>query len=211
MTARTRIKICGMTKKSDIEAAIRLGVDAIGFIFVKESPRYISPEEVRELAADIPPFINTVGVFKNEDPDIVHEIVQYCDLSVVQLHGSEPPQYSEAITCRVVKAFGVRANMESAQLESYRGVVDGFLLDTYQKGISGGTGKTFDWQLIHKLSPPGPLILAGGIGPDNVAEAIIAVRPFAVDVNSMVEIAPGIKDLQKIEALIEAARKADLV
>lgn len=209
MTARTRIKVCGMTQRSDIESAVRLGVDALGFIFVKESPRYISPEAVREIATGVPPFVNTVGVFKNEDPAIVHEIVQYCGLSVVQLHGSEPPEYSETITCKVMKAFRIQTDTDPAHLETYRGVVTGFLLDAYQKGAAGGTGKTFDWQLVNKLSPPGPVILAGGIGPENVRAAILAVRPFAVDVNSMVEFEPGIKDMKKLKALIEEVRKVD--
>jgi phosphoribosylanthranilate isomerase len=199
-----------MTQKADVELAVQFGIDALGFIFVKESPRYISPEKVRKIAADVPPFVHRVGVFKNEDPAIVHEIVQYCGLSVVQLHGSEPPEYSETISCRVVKSFRVQADTAPEFIESYRGAVDGFLFDTYQKGAAGGTGKTFDWQILRKFSPPGPIILAGGIGPDNVREALLEVKPFAVDVNSKVEIEPGIKDMEKIKALIEEVRKVDL-
>jgi phosphoribosylanthranilate isomerase len=198
-----------MTRRADVEMAVRFGVDALGFIFVKESPRYISPEKVREITANVPPFVNTVGVFKNEDPALIHEIVQYCGLSVVQLHGSEPPEYSETISCEVIKAFQVHAELRPEHLEPYAGVIDAFLFDTYQKGTAGGTGETFDWQLLNKLAPPGPVILAGGIGPENVRAAILAVRPFAVDVNSRVELEAGIKDMEKVRALVEEIRKVD--
>ncbi len=209
MTARTRIKVCGMTQRGDVELAVGFGVDALGFIFVKNSPRYISPEEVREITSTVPPFVNMVGVFQNEDPAIVQEIVQYCGLSVVQLHGIEPPEYSETLSCGVVKAFRVKDDMTPGDLEAYRGTVDAFLFDTYQKGTAGGTGETFDWQLVNKLTPPGPVILAGGISPENVRAAILEVRPFAVDVNSRVEIEPGVKDMEKVRTLVEEVRKVD--
>ena len=209
MTARTRIKICGMTRKVDVDLAVQLGVDALGFVFVKTSPRYISPEDVREIIADVPPFVDTVGVFSNEDPAIVHEIVQYCGLSVVQLHGSEPPQYSDAINCRVIKAFRVSADTSAELLAVYKGAVDGFLLDAYQKGVAGGTGQIFDWGLVNILSPPGPVILAGGIKPENVGAAILEVAPFAVDLSSGVEIEPGVKDPQKIKDLMAEVRRVD--
>jgi len=198
-----------MTRKEDVDLAVSMGVDALGFIFVKESPRYISPEDVQEITADVPPFVDTVGVFSNEDPAIVHEIVQYCGLSVVQLHGSEPPEYSETITCRVVKAFRVNDEMSAEYLVSYKGAVDGFLLDTYQKGVAGGTGQVFDWGLVRHLSPPGPVILAGGLNPDNVAQAIEEVEPFAVDLSSGVELEPGVKDQQKIMDLFAAVKRVN--
>ncbi len=209
MAVRTRIKICGMTKKSDVDLAVRLGVDAIGFIFVKSSPRYISPEDARQIAASVPPFVDMVGVFMDEEPSSIHEIISYCNLTVVQLHGSETPDYSEAISSIVIKAFRVRPEMTPMDLAGYQNVVDGFLLDTYQKGVAGGTGQTFDWQLANKLSPPGPLVLAGGINPENVGAAIQAVRPFAVDVCSGVEIEPGVKDVEKMKQLMEEVSKAD--
>jgi phosphoribosylanthranilate isomerase len=209
MAARTRIKICGMTKKSDVELAVRLGVDAIGFIFVKSSPRYISPEDARLIAAVVPPFVDIVGVFMDEDSASVHEIIDYCNLSVVQLHGRETPAYSASISGRVIKAFRVHPGMTSEDLAGYKGAVDGFLLDTYQKGVAGGTGQTFDWQLANKLSPPGPLVLAGGINPGNVGAAIHEIRPFAIDVCSGVELEPGVKDVEKIKQLMNEVNKAD--
>jgi len=198
-----------MTRGADVDLAVYLGVDALGFIFVKESPRYIAPEEAKEIIASVPPFVDTVGVFSNEDPAIVHEIVQYCGLSVAQLHGSEPPEYSETITCRVVKAFRVGPEMNADYLRSYQGAVEGFLLDTYQKGVAGGTGKTFDWGRIEELEPPGPVILAGGLNPDNVGEAITRVAPFAVDLSSGVEVEPGVKDHTKMREIFRAVREVD--
>jgi len=204
MRSRTRIKICGMTDLAEVRHAVAAGVDALGFIFAKASPRYIDPEWARGIISTLPPFVAAVGVFVNEEAERVAEIAQYCRLSVIQLHGAESPDYCRRFQTRVVKAFQVHEGLTALDLQPYEEVVSGFLLDTYDKKQAGGTGKTFDWSLIRKLQPGKPVILAGGLGPANVARAIAEVRPFAVDVNSAIETEPGRKDPVLISRLVEA-------
>jgi phosphoribosylanthranilate isomerase len=209
MTIRTRIKICGMTNKAEITHAVNEGVDALGFIFVKKSPRYIDPEKAREIISTFPPFVDAVGVFMNDDPDIVSEIIRYCGLTVAQLHGNETPAYCRHLQGRILKAFQVTPEMTNQDLHSYDAVVSGFLLDTFHKDMGGGTGKTFDWSLLDNLEIHKPVVLAGGLTVDNVGQAIHKVRPFAVDVNSGIETEPGRKDPALISQLITEVRKAD--
>jgi phosphoribosylanthranilate isomerase len=209
MLSRTRIKICGMTEKAEVAHAVSAGVDALGFIFVKKSPRYIDPEQAREVISIIPPFVDTVGVFMDEDPDMVNEIVQYCGLTILQLHGNESPEYCQNFYSRILKAFRVTSEMTPEALTPYHDVVSGFLLDTYHKDKGGGTGETFDWSLIDKLQLSKPFVLAGGLTVDNVGEAVGKVRPFAVDVNSGIEKEPGRKDPALILKLVGEVGKAD--
>lgn len=214
MAARTRVKMCGITNRYDAEEGVRAGVDALGFIFVDESPRFITPEVAREIISDLPPFVDCVGVFVDRDPKEVEEIIAYCGLSYAQLHGSEEPKYCERLArftapCKVIKAFRVDGEAEPDLFIPYNDVAQGFLLDTYSKGIAGGTGLTFDWRIVGRLHLQSPLILAGGLGPENVGEAIRLVRPFGIDVNSGVERAPGIKDADKLHAFMEQVRLAD--
>lgn len=214
MAARTRVKMCGITNRYDAEEGVRAGVDALGFIFVDESPRHILPENAREIIADLPPFVDCVGVFVDRDPQEVEEIISYCGLSYAQLHGSEEPKYCErlahrAAPCKVIKAFRVGGETEAGLFTPYNDVAQGLLLDTYSKGIAGGTGMVFDWRIIGRLHLQLPLILAGGLDPENVREAIKLVHPFGVDVNSGVERAPGIKDVDKLHAFMEQVRLAD--
>ena len=209
MAVRTRIKICGMTKKKEVAAVVEAGVDAVGFIFAEESPRHISPEKARDIVRRLPPFVDAVGVFVNEEASVVQEIVQYCGLTLVQLHGDETPAYCREMTCRVLKAFRVGPHTSHAELAAYEEVVNGFLLDTFHEKLAGGTGQTFDWQLVAQLASPGPVILAGGLNPANVGQAVRAVRPFAVDLNSGVESKPGRKELDKIRQVVAAVRQAD--
>lgn len=214
MTARTRIKVCGITEQADAQGAVALGADALGFIFTAKSPRNIQPAKARAIIKGLPPFIDAVGVFVDEALEVVDDIRRFCGLTVIQLHGSESPRYCGSLSCRVVKAFGIGPKSLSPeggpQYASYRGLVAGYLLDTYHEKVSGGTGRPFDWSLLETMRPPGPLILAGGLNPDNVGAAIRTVRPFAVDVNSGVEIEPGRKDLEKLAAFMQEVRKADL-
>ncbi|MEN8258375.1 MAG: phosphoribosylanthranilate isomerase [Thermodesulfobacteriota bacterium] len=209
MAGRTRVKICGMTEPFEVRKAVEAGVDALGFIFVKESPRAIDPEVAKEIIAELPPFVDAVGVFMNQDPEVVSELVHYCGLTVIQLHGQEPPEYCEVMPGRVIKAFQVKPDMASEFLEPYNDVVRAFLLDTYHKEMAGGTGETFDWSLVEKLKPRKPLILAGGLNVDNVGAAIKQIQPFAVDVNSGIEISPGRKDPEKIKELFKEVSQAD--
>lgn len=210
MVYRTRIKVCGITAPDDIVRAVSAGVDGLGFIFAKNSPRRVEPELARELIKAVPPFVDVVGVFVNEDPDVVTDIVRYCGLTMVQLHGQENVDYCQLMPVRVLKSFSIKGATTSSEIAVYSDVAAGYLLDTYHESMEGGTGKTFDWGLIEGLQIPGPIILAGGLDPDNVSDAILAVRPFAVDVNSGVEDAPGRKNHAKIMALVEAVRRADL-
>lgn len=209
MNARTRIKVCGMREVVEVAAVVEAGVDAIGMIFVEQSPRYVEPEQAREIVASLPPFVEAVGVFVDQDAAKVNEIIRLCGLTKVQLHGAESPAYCAEINCRVIKVFRVRPTLSAEDLAPYGGVVSGFLFDTFHEKIAGGTGQTFDWHLLEKLSPPRPVILAGGLTPENVGEAIRLAHPFAVDLNSGVEISPGHKDLVKVRAAIAQVAAAD--
>jgi len=213
MTARTRIKVCGMTDLAEANGLVAAGVDALGFIFVEASPRNIDPERARQIIAALPPFVDAVGVFVDQELDVVNDIAKYCGLTMVQLHGSESPQYCAAVNVRVVKTFSIRPDTVVCETnpfyDPYLEAVSGILLDTYHEKVAGGTGKTFDWDLISKCRPAAPLILAGGLRPDNIVDAIRQVRPFAVDVNSGVEISPGVKDVGAVERLIDAVRVTD--
>lgn len=212
MDGRTRIKVCGITDLVEAKAIVDAGVDGLGFIFAESSPRKIDPEQAKEIVKSLPPFVDAVGVFVNEDADVVDEIVQYCNLTMVQLHGDETPGYCESMSCRVIKAFRVGAEMPgSAQglYDPYRGVVSGYLLDTFHEKMAGGTGETFDWKILEQAQPPGPVILAGGLSPENVGYAISEASPFAVDANSGVEVGPGQKDIDKVKRFVHEVKKAD--
>ena len=209
--ARIRIKICGMTRIADAEAAVAAGVDALGFIFHRQSRRNIDPERARAIIEQLPPFIDTVGVFVDKKRREVEEIIDYCRLAYAQLHGRETPKYCERLVrfgapCQVIKAFRVTPELAPEDIRPYDAHVRGYLLDTYHKQMVGGTGKTFDWNLIERLKLNRPLLLAGGLNPDNISAALKAVRPYAVDVNSGLETAPGIKDHALIKALVGRVR-----
>jgi len=205
---RRRSKVCGITRLADAVAAVAAGVDALGFIFAAKSPRRIAPEQAREIIAALPPFVAAVGVFVDEDHRQVEEIVRSCRLTVVQLHGCESPAYCAKMPCRVVKVFNLPG---APAFAAYQDVVSGFLVDTFHAKLAGGTGQAFDWSILDKMRPLGPLVLAGGLGPRNVAEAVRRVRPFAVDVNSGVESAPGLKDIVAIQQVVAEVRRADLL
>ena len=211
--ARTRIKMCGVGRLSDATMAVAAGVDALGFIFAAKSPRRVSPEAAREICTALPPFVSLVGVFVDSEPAVVAAICQQCRLSHVQLHGHEDPDYCRqlaAITpARLVKAFRVGAGSKAADFSPYDDLVSAYLLDTYVAGQEGGTGQTFDWQIIASLNLQRPVILAGGLNAANAAAAVRQVRPFAVDLNSGVEDRPGQKNRHKLQAVIDQIRLAD--
>jgi phosphoribosylanthranilate isomerase len=212
--SRIRIKMCGVTRLVDAEVAVEAGIDALGFIFHKKSERNIDPKQARRIIDRLPPFIDTVGVFVNKKRHEVEEIIDYCRLAYAQLHGEESPKYCERLArfgapCQVLKAFRVGPDLRAGDIEPYDDHVRGYLLDTYHKDMAGGTGKTFDWERIKKLRLRRPLLLAGGLNPDNILEALTRVRPYGVDVNSGVEVSPGIKDHPRIHALVSRVRSFD--
>ncbi len=196
-----RIKICGITNKEDALAAAHLGADALGFIFAP-SPRKISAERAREIIKALPPFIKTVGVFVDEDPERVSTIAAMCGLDVLQLHGSESIDYCSSFDRRVIKAVRLRSRDDLENLSKYVNVVDALLLDTYVPNKLGGTGITFDWKLAVEARRYGRIILAGGLNPENVAAAISMVKPYAVDASSGLEQSPGVKDREKMAQFI---------
>lgn len=204
--------MCGVTRFQDAQVAVDAGIDALGFIFHTGSPRNISPEEARIIIDDLPPFVDTVGVFVDKKRKEVEEIIQYCRLNYAQLHGDESPKYCErlvrfAAPCQVLKAFKVNATLSAAAIEPYDPHVKGYLLDTFHKQMPGGTGETFDWRLIEKLRLQRPLLLAGGLGPDNILDALSVVQPYGVDVNSGLERRPGIKDHALIRSFVRLVRE----
>ena len=200
-----KIKICGIGNEADAQVAGRLGVDALGFVFAR-SPRRVDPERVRKICLSLPPFINTVGVFVDEDPSMVREVADFCGLQWVQLHGKESPGYCRQLGLRVLKAFRIRNEAGIGELDAYRGCAAGFVLDTYVQGKAGGTGKTFEWRLAEEALTYGPVILSGGLTPANVRQAVEQVRPYGVDVSSGVESAPGVKDHDKMKQFVQQVR-----
>jgi phosphoribosylanthranilate isomerase len=199
-----KVKICGMTQLKDALFAVEQGVDAVGFIFYKKSPRAVTMKTVREIISKLPPLVDTVGVFVNESAERLNKIADYCGLDLVQLHGEESPAFCRKIHRRVIKAFRVKDLQSIKQLEKFP--VSGFLLDTFSDDLHGGTGKTFDWNLALPAKKMGPVILAGGLTPRNILQAVRQVRPYGVDVCSGVEKSPGIKDLEKVRAFLKNIR-----
>ena len=204
---RTRIKMCGTTRIEDALAAVSLGVDALGFIFVEKSPRNISPAVAESIISSLPSFVGRVGVFVDSGMDEIKLIVERCGLTQLQLHGNESVSFCSQLrrwnkSLSICKAFRVGAGSPSVDTASYGPAIDSILLDTYIKGIKGGTGDCFDWGLIDTLDIERPLILAGGLAPATISEALVKVSPFAVDINSGVEDAPGIKNHQKLSELV---------
>ncbi|MBW1782363.1 MAG: phosphoribosylanthranilate isomerase [Deltaproteobacteria bacterium] len=204
-----RVKVCGITRYEDAAMAIRLGVDALGFIFAP-SPRQISPESAREIIRAIPPFVKTVGVFVDERPAVVREIMRVCALDLIQFHGDEPPEVCGDFMPRAIKTFRVRDRSVLQSVLPYKGKIKAVLFDTYEDKRRGGTGKTFNWDIaVMGKGLSVPLILSGGLTPENIEIAISTARPFAVDVNSGIEGRPGKKDAVLMTALMEKVRYAN--
>ncbi len=205
-----RVKICGITNLEDALAAVEAGADALGFNFYPKSPRYIEPERARAIIERLPPFVTPVGVFVNEyDLEAMARAMARARLAVVQLHGDERPAFCREVAerWRVIKAVRVASERDLRGLADY--TVHALLLDAARPGAYGGTGERFDWELARHVAQFVPtLILAGGLSPENVAEAIRLVRPYAVDVCTGVEARPGKKDLERMRAFIAVAKAA---
>ena len=200
----TRVKICGITNLDDALAAVDAGADALGFVFFEKSPRNVNPMQASAIIAKLPPFVQTVGLFVNEEAERVNWTADFCGLDVIQLHGDEEPDYCPEIRRRVIKAFRVKDAASLVSLQRYR--VAGILLDAWSPAAPGGTGETFNWGLAKDAAECGRLILAGGLTPDNVRGAVEQVKPYAVDVSSGVEAAPGKKDRDKVREFISRAK-----
>jgi phosphoribosylanthranilate isomerase len=201
----TEIKICGITRLEDALCAAESGADAVGFIFHPASPRYIAAEGAKAIIARLPAGIATVGVFVNRPAEEVERTAEACGLDLIQLHGDESPAYCHLFAPRrVIKAVSPRTPEELLGLAGYE--VRAFLVDARDPGRYGGTGKRADWELAAKLGEAHPLILAGGLDAGNIAEALAAVAPCAVDINSGCESAPGIKDHERIREIVRMTR-----
>lgn len=202
----TRIKICGINHLDDALKAVECGADAIGIIFVEKSPRYASLTEARVIAESMPPFVTVVGLFMDAPEEKVREALKVVPLNLLQFHGDESAEYCDQFNMPYIKVLRMRDNANVVAYAQEFSNASGILLDAYHKGMGGGTGQTFDWSVI-PADLPLPLILAGGLTPDNVASAVEQVRPYAVDVSSGVESEPSVKDHKKIEQFIKEVQR----
>lgn len=200
---RPRVKICGVRTYEEAMAALDYGTDALGFNFWAKSPRYIEPENAREIIRRLPPFSTCVGVFVNEEAGRINDIIALTGINAVQLHGDERASIVDHLdNVKIIKAFRVGEDFDVSLLESFP--ASAFLLDAKVKGEYGGTGQRFDWRIAIEAKRLAPVILAGGLNIENVAEAIQSVRPYAIDVCSGVEAEPGRKDLRKLREFMMA-------
>lgn len=200
----TRVKICGITNEKDALFCSEHGADALGFVFYEKSPRYIALKKAKEIIKKLPPFISIVGLFVNENPDTVRELSKLLRLDVLQFHGDEDAAYVNAFHKKKIKAFRVKDSIDTDMMEEYD--VDAYLLDSHAGGLYGGSGSAFSWDLIAGRDFKKPVILAGGLDPENIVDAVKKTRPYAVDVSSGVEIDKGIKDLDKVKKFIVRAK-----
>ncbi len=219
LTHRTRIKICGLTRIEDLQAAVAAGADAVGFVFYAPSPRYVAPETAATLLAALPPFVSSVGLFVNASTEEIAAALAIAPVSLLQFHGDETVeqcvQAAKAVNRPFIRAIRVKPGLLAQDLLEYEfayrasgSLFAGLLLDAFVDGYGGG-GKVFDWSLIpEELAPR--VVLSGGLSEQNVTEAVVGLRPYAVDVSSGVEAAKGIKDAARIAAFIAGVRAADL-
>lgn len=206
--ARTRIKICGLREHEHVQAAVRAGADALGFVFYPPSPRAITPAQATELIAAIPPFVTSVGLVVNPQPELVEQLLKECSIDLLQFHGDEDDAFCRQFGRPFIKAIRMAPDLDiEATLEQWPSA-RGLLLDAWHPELPGGTGEQFDWSRIPERWRS-RIILAGGLTPDNVATAIRTLHPYAVDVSGGVEISKGIKSTQRIQAFIAAVRQED--
>jgi phosphoribosylanthranilate isomerase len=208
MLNRCKVKVCGITNAKDAALAVAAGADALGFICYRQSPRYVEPAVVKQIVASLPPLVMPVGVFVNEESTTVRAIMDNCGLALAQLHGDETAAYCQELGRPVMKALRLKDRGSFLALAEFQGRagVRGFVLDAFSEKIYGGTGQVIDWGLAAEAAKAATILLAGGLTPENVAEAIRAVRPYGVDVSSGVESTPGKKDHGKVQAFLQAVR-----
>lgn len=205
---RTRVKLCGMTREADVDAAVAAGADALGFVLWPGSGRALDEGRLAALAARVPAFVTRVGLFVDQEPALIRRCLPYLDL--LQFHGDESPAFCEGFERPWIKALRMREGIDLHGSAAAYGGARALLLDAYRPGIPGGTGARFDWGRI-PASLAKPVILAGGLKAGNVAEAIARVHPFAVDVSGGIEASPGVKDPERIRAFMQAVRQGDAV
>jgi phosphoribosylanthranilate isomerase len=201
----TRVKICGITNLADAQTAVEAGADALGFNFYDKSPRFVTIQRAAEITKQIPPFVMRVGVFVNAPEEFVLRAIAEAGLTMLQFHGDEPPEFCVQFGLMSMKAFRIRDEKSLAELPKFQ--TDAYLLDAFSPEARGGTGEKFNWELAVEAQKFGkPIFLAGGLTPENVADAVRKVKPFGVDVASGVESSPGKKDPAKVKAFIAAAK-----
>ena len=205
---RTRVKVCGITRREDALAAVEAGVDAIGLVFYPPSPRCVSVEQAAAIVRELPPFVTSVGLFVNADAETIAEVVGEVQIDLIQFHGNECPDYCATHARPWIRALRMKDDIDLAAEAARFAGARGLLLDAYRPGVPGGTGETFDWSRI-PAALAGRIVLAGGLDPDNVEQAVRQVLPFAVDVSGGVEAAPGIKDSDKMRRFVQAVRRGD--
>jgi phosphoribosylanthranilate isomerase len=203
-----RVKICGITNVEDARISVAAGADALGFIFVEGTPRYVTPELARRIIVELPPFITAVGVFWDHAPGHVKAVAEQCRLGALQFHGSEPPEAITGYDVPIIKTIKVSRAEDLRAMSEYR--VSAFLLDSPARWSEGEARAPIPWELAREAATVAPLILSAGLTCDNVAEAVRLTRPYAVDVNSGVEAAPGRKDPLKVQRFVAAARSVDI-
>lgn len=203
---RTRVKICGITRPEDAQAAVAAGADAIGLVFYEPSPRAVSIEQAQKIAAVVPPFVTITALFVNPTTEEVQKALDSVRIDLIQFHGDEDEHFCEQFNRAYIKAIRVRQTQDVVANSLRFPSALAFLLDSFKAGVPGGTGEIFDWSLIPTESSK-PIILAGGLHPDNIANAIQQVQPFAVDVSGGVEASKGIKDSRKIQVFINEVNR----
>lgn len=203
---RTRVKICGITRRQDAEFAVKSGADAIGLVFYGPSPRAVTIEQAAAITAQLPPFISNVGLFVNATAEAVWQTLEQVSLGLLQFHGDESAEFCAQFKMPYIKAIRMQSVADLQQADKRFPEASALLLDSYQHGVPGGTGQTFDWSMITAVSKP--LILAGGLTAENVAQAIRQVSPYAVDVSGGVEESKGLKSNNKISAFMREVANA---
>ncbi len=203
-----RVKICGITSVTDALNAANAGADALGFVFYAKSPRYVTPEQAAEICRALPPFVTSVGLFMNADAEQVRTTLDIVSLDLLQFHGSETPEFCRRFGRPYIKALGIQGLVDFAEQADLYPDALGILVDSHALGKAGGTGQTFDWKLLPKNYSK-PIILAGGLNPENIAEAVRETSVYALDLSSGVESSPGIKSKAKIDALMREVKHVE--